>query len=197
MAIVNGYCTLPELKDHLHGVADNIDDVLLDGKINAASRAIDGVCNRRFYQDGSGSARLFAASVRGRVSIDDCGTITEVATDAGSGDFATVWTSTDYQEEPLNGKRDGLEGWPVMSLRATGNHCFPVSAEALVRVTATWGWAAVPVQVSEACLIVAAKLYKRRDTAEGFVAFEGAGVRNVVESDRDAMAVRSPFLPVL
>ena len=48
MAIVNGYCTLAELKSALR-ITDSTDDTLLENAIESASRRIDGYTGRFFY----------------------------------------------------------------------------------------------------------------------------------------------------
>lgn len=195
--IVNGYVSLDEVKAHLHNIGDQVDDVLISSKINQASRLIDTACSRRFYQDSSGSARVFVAENPYRVDIHDCTSITAVKTDTGGdGTYDTTWSSGDYQEEPLNGVRDGLEGWPTHVLRAVGTRCFPVSPEARLQVTATWGWAAVPHAVQGATLLAASRLVLRRNSSEGFVGIEGAGIRALQALDRDAAEMISPFVRV-
>ena len=189
------YCTVDELKGHLHELADHRDDLRLAAQITAASRAIDAAAGRSFAAAGVGS-RVFAVRAPGdRLDIQDCTAITEVASNdsAGSG-FSTVWAAADWQAEPLNGVRDGVAGWPVCVLRAVGR-CWPaVGPVASVRVTASFGWPVVPVPVTQACLLLSAKLYKRRDTPEGLVGFEGAGVRAILSQDRDATALIAPYM---
>lgn len=50
MTVVNGYCTLDELKARLDiSTTDTADDTKLEVIIQAASRAIDAKTGRRFY----------------------------------------------------------------------------------------------------------------------------------------------------
>jgi phage gp36-like protein len=54
MAIVNGYAQLEDLKALLRiPASDTVDDAQLSRAIEAASRRIDGVCDRIFYQEAN------------------------------------------------------------------------------------------------------------------------------------------------
>ena len=46
--IDNGYCTLADLKSVMR-IVDNVDDAMLESRIEEASRVIDDFCDRRFY----------------------------------------------------------------------------------------------------------------------------------------------------
>ena len=59
MSIVDGYCTLSEVKSALR-LSDSIDDTLIENSIEAASRRIDGYCGRFFYKTSPTGVRLFA-----------------------------------------------------------------------------------------------------------------------------------------
>ena len=48
MAIVNGYCTLAQVKAALR-ITDTTDDTLIENSVEAASRLIDGHAMRNFY----------------------------------------------------------------------------------------------------------------------------------------------------
>ncbi len=58
MAVTNGYCTLLQLKAAL-GIADGIDDPLLEMAIESASRQIDSYTERYFYNAGT-ATKIFA-----------------------------------------------------------------------------------------------------------------------------------------
>ena len=52
MAIVNGYITLAELKTYL-GLSGSAQDDNLENAIEGASREIDAICGRFFFQTSS------------------------------------------------------------------------------------------------------------------------------------------------
>ena len=104
MAITNGYATLNELKGYL-SISDSTDDTLLEDLIEAASRSIDRIANRRFYLDSSASARLYRAYSDIFVYVDDIGTTSGlvVAIDEnGNGTYTkTLTLNTDFILDPL------------------------------------------------------------------------------------------------
>jgi len=201
--VVNGYATDQELDSYIAaanaevsiGLENRADE--LDAAINAASRAIDAYTGRLFYDTGAATARVYPADSYGRIHVDDFHTTTGlvVATDpGGTGTFGTTWTTSDYQLEPLNGVFGGHTGWPYNSIRATGTRTFPVSTEALVQVTASWGWAAVPAEVRQACLIIAHGMFLRNESPFGVAGFSEFGAVRMTPFDRQAAQMLAPFV---
>lgn len=200
--ITDGYATQTELDHYIAaangdvsiGIANRAGE--LDAAINAASRAIDGFCGRSFYDTGSATARVFAADSSGRVHVGDFSTTTGLVVkhDAGGdGVYETTWATTDYQCEPLNNVYGGHTGWPYTSLRAVGTRSFPVSREALVEVTARWGWAAVPADVRQSCLIIAHGIFDRNQSPHGVAGFSEFGALRVTPFDRQAQMLLHPY----
>jgi hypothetical protein len=103
MAITNGYTTLNAIKTFL-SIADNSDDTLLEGMVEAASRSIDRIANRRFYLDSTASARQYRAYNNVIAYVDDIGTTASLAVaidDDGDGVFEISLTrNTDYLLDP-------------------------------------------------------------------------------------------------
>jgi hypothetical protein len=161
MTITNGYATRAEVKAALRiGAADTADDALIDSATEAASRLIDGYCNRQFWAYSSATVRVYQANTEYVCDIDDIytttGFILKTSTFA-DGNFDVTWAATDVQLEPLNGYLDGIE-WSFNKLRAIGDYLFPTvnanyGEQALVQVTAKYGWAEVPSPVKQACII--------------------------------------------
>lgn len=201
MAITNGYVLLEDMRSAMR-ITDSDDNLLMELHIEAASRMIDGWCGRRFHVDGGATARTFRASNPGVVFVDDISTTTGlvIKTDTtGDGTFDTTWTAADYQLEPLNGQRSG-QTWPYHTIRASGSFDFPIwgtssnGCEALVEVTAVWGWPAVPEPVRNACLIQAISLTKAKDAPLGFAGFGDMGaMRMTAALHPTAKALLQPF----
>lgn len=191
MAITNGYATLAEVKAALRiPSADTVDDTLLEYAIEAASRAIDTYTGRHFYSAGT-AARIFVADSNHYMVIDDASAITEVATaDDLDANFNTVWDAADYQKEPLNNVMSGMTGWPTTAIRAVDDKVFPVNGqEALVRITGTWGWSAVPFAVKKACIIQSAYFFKRDESPLGVLSSPDLGFIRVGTKVDPAVAI--------
>jgi hypothetical protein len=61
-------------------------------------------------------------------------------------------------------------------------------------VTGTWGYSATPPQaVADACVILAARYYKRKDAPFGVVGTPELGFMRVTPRDHDVLALLMPF----
>ena len=201
MAITNGYATRNQIKAALRiGTADNIDDDLIDNCAGAASRLIDGYCNRKFWSVGSATSRVYQAENEFYCNIDDIsGTAITLKTSSFPGNgFDVTWTVTDYQLEPLNGNLDGLS-WSYDKIRAVGDYLFPTvnanyGEQALVQVTANFGWPSVPEPVTQATIIQASRLFKRYDSPLGVAGFGDMGAIRVSRAlDPDVAQLVEPY----
>lgn len=202
MAITNGYATLAQVKAALR-ITDSVDDALIELAINSASRLIDAYCARVFYSMSS-SYRFFSASDPYFCPIDDAQTVTEVATALTSnGNYDTIWANPssgqnngDYQLEPLNASypTDGITS-PTTGIRALWRYLFPtIGGNALVRVTGTWGWSAVPDAITQATVIQASRIFKRNDSPLGVAGFGDLGVMRVSSQlDPDVRQLVEPY----
>ena len=186
MTITNGYATRNQIKAALRiGTADTIDDDLIDNCAGAASRLIDGYCNRQFWSVGSATTRVYVAEDDFYCNIDDiAGTaITLRTSGATDGTFDVTWSPTDWQLEPLNGRLDGLV-WAYDKIRAVGDYLFPTvnanyGSQALVQLTAVFGWPSVPEPVTQATIIQASRIFKRYDSPLGVAGFGDLGAIRV------------------
>lgn len=184
--INQGYATRNQVKAALRiGTADTLDDDLIDNCVGAASRLIDGYCNRRFWQSGTAEARVYQAEDSFYCSIDDvAGTALTLKTSSqADGTFDVTWKVSDYQLEPLNGNLDGLT-WSYDKIRAVGDYLFPTvnanyGEQALVQVTAVFGWPSVPEPVTQATIIQASRIFKRYDSPLGVAGFGDLGAIRV------------------
>jgi hypothetical protein len=191
MALGDNYATLDELKAYmsLTGQA-SMDDQMTDA-LTTASREIERHCNRQFNNTGTASARVYAPTLPRVVRCDDFYTTTGLileSDDSGDGTFPTVWTSAQYELEPVNGIVDGQLGWPYNKFRALSGLWFPrpwTMRRNVVRVTAKWGWAEVPAPVKQACLLLAAENFQLKDAPLGVA---GMGEFGVVRVRNNRMA---------
>ena len=197
MAITDGYATLSDVKAALR-ITDNVDDSLLEISIEAASREIDGWCERVFTS--STATRIYRPTDVFTVDVDDLQSITTLKTDSdGSGVFDVTWESTDYQLNPLNGLAGGIST-PYTQVRAIGQYLFPIyeprnvnSNEASIQITGVWGWASIPTAVKQACIILSMRQFKRYDSPTGVMGFGDLGVMRVGRVDPDVEKLLMPF----
>jgi hypothetical protein len=193
MAITNGYATLAQVKAALR-ITDSVDDALLEMAIESGSRAIDGYANRSFYSSGS-AVRVFTPNDNFITEIDDLVSLTSLKTMVDDDStFDTTWTPTDYQLEPLNGRVDGLTT-PFTHIRAVGDYFFTeYEQEATVQVTGVWGWASVPISITQATVIQASRIYKRLDSPLGVAGVSDIGIMRISNRlDPDVAQLVDPF----
>lgn len=136
----------------------------IEDEVEAASAKVRGICGRDFSPHvGADTARVFRAVSCELVYIDDTYDIDTVELDLDDdGIFETTLTAAEYESEPANGVGpDGLTGWPTYLLRAVGSSTwFPSwNRRRNVKVTAKWGWAAIPAAVTEATLLLTNRLH--------------------------------------
>lgn len=167
--------TLEVFKAYIRDEANGVGDDILQGYLDAASRALGNGCHREFVVATTESSRSFQPQGRSRVLfIDDCTTITSVV-DNGT----TLVHGTDYQKEPLNGKSSAGETVPYHRLVKPYTCWYSATNLASVTVTATWGWAAIPYQITQACLTLAKELCNNQDVRFGIVAVTEAAAFGV------------------
>ncbi|HVW34049.1 MAG TPA: hypothetical protein VHL53_16050 [Acidimicrobiia bacterium] len=184
MPLADDYTDLAALRDfrRIRNESDTVDDDVMSLAISAASRSIDGHCDRPFGQEDTPSARTFtwagqyldvpaAPGYRGYLAALE---VTDIATSAGlvvktdadgDGAYETTISAAQYRLWPLNAAADG-EPYTHIVLTAEGAATYPWRLGG-VEVTATWGWPAVPASVTEACLLQANRLCGRRDSWSG------------------------------
>lgn len=192
MAIVNGYCTLAEVKAALR-VTDSIDDALIELSVAGASRQIDGYCERVFYS--TSATRVYTPESYTLCQVDDLVSVTTLKTSGDGSTFDTTWAATDYQLEPLNGVSGGLVQ-PATRIRAVGDYFFPIAQlmmPAQVQIVGTFGWSAVPAAIKQATILLAMRQFKRYDSPLGVMGFGDLGAVRVGRIDPDVEALIMPF----
>ena len=197
MAITDGHATLSDVKAALR-ITDNVDDSLLEISIEAASREIDGWCERVFTS--STATRIYRPTDVFSVDVDDLQSITTLKTDSdGDGVFDVTWEATDYQLNPLNGLAGGIST-PYTQVRAIGEYLFPIyeprnvnSNEASVEIAGVWGWPSIPTAVKQACIILSMRQFKRYDSPTGVMGFGDLGIMRIGRVDPDIEKLLMPF----
>jgi len=195
MAVTNGYISLSLLKSSLQ-IEDSLLDDFLELAIESASRQIDAACERTFYQV-DGEARVFTPRDSFVCEIDDLRSLTSLKTSSDAdGSFDVTWEAKDLQLEPLNGQASGVDT-PFTRIRAVDEYLFTLDRlEATVQVTGDWGWPAIPTQIQQACLILSARLFERRNSPLGIAGFSDVGAVFVSKFDSDIDKLLMPFKKV-
>lgn len=195
MTLVHPYCSVADVRAQMGDVDGKLDQTLIEKAISATSRAIDKCCGRRFWQDAAPAARLYEVDGDDTIIVNDFATKAGlvVSTDiAGDGTFATTWQASDYWVGPLNADADG-DAFAWSELTTTGRLYFPAGPGPRVRVTAQWGWSVIPDGVSEAAIIKAVSLFKRKDAPQGLAGFGEFGVVRIGRYDPDVLELLRPF----
>jgi len=186
------YATSGQFKDRI-GITDATDDVVIGAVLDAVSRWIENYCGRWFYQTAAATVRYFTARNGYEVLIDDCVSLSAVATDEDlDRTYSTAWAASDWELDPVNA---AANGWPYDRLATTpdGDYTFPTQRRA-VKLTGVWGWPEVPEPIREACLIQGARVFKRRDSPQGVMGSADMGlIRVSYRLDPDVQQMLDPY----
>lgn len=163
---------------------------LLQSALDAAEQAVNDYTGRDFDLDATATARVFEVTRADRVAVDDIGSTSGLIVKTGRpGAFTTTLTvDTQYWLKPLNSL---TKGRPYEWVWTDG--LFTVANYATVEVTAKWGWPAVPKPVKDATLLLAQRLYTRKDSPTGVAGFGDYGVVRVTASDADVARLLDPY----
>ncbi|MFH8528112.1 phage gp6-like head-tail connector protein [Streptomyces tendae] len=192
--MANEYAELSVLKAMFEVETDDTTrDALLSKALTAASRSIDRACGRRFYLDETATARTYNPTGKvvydvfgARLLIDDAGAAPTLV-ETGSGASFTPFTG--YETGPDNALARGRAITSLLSTSSSWGH-----GTGRVRVTAQWGWPAVPEEIEQATLIQASRLYKRKDSPEGVMGSSEWGVVRLSRRDPDVWALIEHFI---
>lgn len=180
MAWAPAYASASELAS-LVRIGDTADDAQLALAIETASRAIDHATGRQFGQVAAPEVRYYTArwdrrAYRWTVEVDDLMTTTGLAMAVDildRGDYPYAVDVSYVRERPSNAVAKGMP-WTELTIVPTSPVQFSEVRDA-IRVTARWGWTAVPVAVKEATLLQASRLLSRRDSPFGVAGSPDAG----------------------
>ena len=197
--MANEYITSSELKATLTLTSETYADADIAVAIEAASRALDKACGRRFWLDDVAATRYYERENNRLVVIDDLVTLTSVKTDPdGTGTYSGTWTeNTDFVFHPFNASADSAPYTMIERLPAASN-VLP-SGPRRIQVIGIFGWADIPPQIIEATSVMSTRFLKRMREAPFGIAGMGydGGAVLVPKVDPDMMTlisglVRSP-----
>jgi hypothetical protein len=193
MAIGDNYITRDELKKYLKLDLSNTDyDDDIDDACTSASREVEQYTGRQFNKDTVPSIREFDADGVHSVTVDDFWTNSGLTVEVDLsrlGDYNGI-SAFDYTLYPLNGIVDGSPGWPYYRLDVPYWILSAGEFRAKVRVTAQWGWTAVPATVKSATKIIAAQTFRLSDAPFGVAGSDQFGAIRVRDIPQAATKLR-------
>jgi len=191
------YVDKEDLKTYL-GLSGSGQDTNIDNAINGASRLIDKICDRYFYQDDSVNAHYYTPSNQFTLYVDDISTTTGLivqldTTDDGTYD-KTLTLDTDFVLKPFNPKAHKISNtdyfWPhteLQILATRSSERFDPLIVKNIKIQAKFGWSAVPEAITQATLLQATRLFKRKDTPFNVFGNEATGTQELFSKfDPDA-----------
>lgn len=169
------YATVQELAAQINKKAVD-DDITLTTLLSAAENTINRFCNRvdGFVADTVASARLYSGNDKGYLLIDETPEITAVGAKSSTSDASfTAWATTDWMAFNGSSSSPNFNATPYNGIMVNPNGDYSrfysgIGHFPMVQVTAKWGWAlTVPDDIKEACIMQAARWYKRLEGAMG------------------------------
>jgi hypothetical protein len=143
--------------------------------IEGISRSIDNYCGRRFFT--ASETRYYTPEQTYFVPVDDVAStasVTLVTDSDGDGVYENTWVEgTDFEFTPYNALLAGLP-FTSIEVKPLGSYRFPLVRRG-VKLTASFGFAAVPKPVNRACVLQATRLFKRYITPLGVSAASAIG----------------------
>jgi hypothetical protein len=191
MAWEPDYLTLEQCK-HALRITDDVDNAEISRAITAASRLVDLATNRQFGLVAAAEARYYTPWYdqdlrRWVVEIDDLMTTTDLAVAIDTGDTETYDTTVAAAEYTLRPRNAVLKNRPWTQVSLLASASAPMRRPDSVRITARWGWSAVPVTIEEAMQLQMSRLFARRDSPHGVAGSpeSGSEVRLLAKLDPD------------
>lgn len=192
------YVDKEDLKAYI-GLSGTGQDTNIDNAINGASRLIDKMCGRHFWQDDAVTVKYYTPINSYYLEIDDLSTTTGLivqldTTDNGTYD-KTMTLDTDFVLKPFNPQVHKISNityyYPQTELHVLttrSNETFDPLIIKNVKITGKFGWSAVPEAISQATLIQATRLWKRKDTPFNVFGNEQTGQKELFNKiDPDAL----------
>lgn len=190
----DAYALTADLKARL-GITGTDEDARCAALLAAASRQIDGWTGRQFGNSGTPTAKFLNPHAYDVLTLPDAVSVSEIAGDiALNRTFTDIWDPADYDLYPSDAADNGQ---PYTEIRTTWRtrRVFILLARS-VRVTAIWGWPAVPSSVQEATLMQAARLFNRQFAPLGLSGSGELSLTAVPRVDPDVQALIGQYRAV-
>lgn len=178
---ISTIATIEDLKTSFNlGIDSNPTDADMQLAVDSATEAVEMFTGRTFEKIADPavvSARIFDAASK-TVLVDWVQNVTVVEESADQVTWTAV-TGTWFTPHNIN---------PKSVLRSKS------SFSEFVRVTGEFGWVEIPAAVKKATLLLAARLYKRKDNVNGVSFGDAIGVVRISRfEDPDVVRLLSPY----
>jgi len=188
------YTTLAVVKGSLSKTTTDRDDLITQA-IKSASRMIDDRAGRRFWIDDAVSARRLSLAEAHldetgelHIGVPDIATATGLIVETGGPTTWTTVTSGTYYTDPDTAPGDGR---PITDLYGAAGW---LPSAGRIRVTAKWGWPSVPESIVQATVLLASRIYRRKDSPQGVLGNAEWGAIRVSRMDPDVESLVAPFI---
>lgn len=180
------YVDKTDLKAYI-GLSGSGQDDNIDNAINGASRQIDAICGRHFYQDDTVQTRFYTPVNALYLDVDDISVTTGLVVKLDDNDDGTyektLTLNTDFFLEPVNPDivakvSSTIYYEPYTSLRildTRSSERFDPTILKHVEITAKFGFSYIPEAIKQATLIQALRLFKRKDAPFNILGNEQTG----------------------
>jgi len=194
----NQYVDKADLKTYI-GLTGTGQDTNIDNAIDGASRLIDKMCGRHFWQDATVTDKFYTPINSYYLEIDDLSTTTGLVVKLDTNDDGThdktLTIDTDFVLKPYNPQVHKISSttyyYPhseINILPTRSDAHFDAFVTKNVKVTGKFGWSAVPEAIKQATLIQATRLWKRKDTPFNVFGNEQTGQKELFNKiDPDAL----------
>ena len=189
------YADILYLKSQL-GISDANDDALLQRALNAASLWIRRYTGRSFEAETAATKVFYPGNSRYIDLSPDIRTLTTIEVDVnGDGTYTDDFAASDYLLLPLNPEPDaGI--YSRVEIASLSGKSFP--SRRRVRILGDWGYVVggvAPEDVQQACLMQAARLFKRvKEAPFGVLQTTDLGqFTRIASMDPDVKALLDPY----
>lgn len=177
--------------------ADDVnDDSEIQMVLDAATRSIDRLCGRHFTLE-VGVTKTYTATNAWCLPVTDLVSVTSLTVDAdGTRTFGRTLTTANYELLPYVDEA-GLAPVRYQEVRILPTSSTGFAPGYLARITGNFGYVVgtqPPADVKMACAILAARLWKRRETPLGALSIPDLGTfQQIRKTDPDVATLLEPY----
>ena len=200
-----GYVSTADLKNYI-GLTGSGKDTNISNAIQAASRQIDRITRRRFWQDSTTQNKFFTPVSNIFLDVPDISTSTGLVVKLDDNDDGThektLTLDTDFILTPVNPKIIHIDGGttylePFTQLKILNTRTserFDPDIVNHVKITAKFGFSFIPEPIKQATLLQGLRLFKRKDSPFSVFGNEETGTVELFNKfDPDAMNLLKDF----